>query len=272
MPDIRVIAVDIDGTLLDSRERASERTLDALRRCSEAGIVIYVATARPRRFVFREGEIDGEAGYLENGGVFNNGATAIDDETGLYSQWLVPGAVVSLVVDLIADRGDGAQFALQFEDRDRNYRVATNTAAPPDWGVAREELVPLAEARHWDCPKVLAFGDASTIKDVYEQIVARFPDELTTSLSDGGEWVQVTSHEARKELALKRLLHARGISTEETVVFGDDAPDIGMLRAFRHSVAMGNASDAVKEAATYVTATNDEDGIACALSDHFGLI
>jgi len=269
---IRAIAVDIDGTLLDSQGRASRRSLNALRRCSEAGIVIYVATARPRRFVFGENEIDEEAPFLNNGGVFSNGAMAVDDALGLYAQWAIPGLVVSQVVDLIIDHGEGTQIALQFEDRDRCYRVATNAAALPDWGVSSHELVPLAEAREWDCPKVLAFGDASAIKNTYEQIVARFPDELSTFLSDGGEWVQVTSHEARKELALKHLLQARGISPEETIVFGDDTPDIGMLRAFKHSVAMGNACDAVKAAASHVTATNDEDGIALALSDHFGLI
>jgi hydroxymethylpyrimidine pyrophosphatase-like HAD family hydrolase len=56
------------------------------------------------------------------------------------------------------------------------------------------------------------------------------------------------------------------------IVFGDDIPDVGMLRTFSHSVAMGNSSNEVKSVAKYVTLSNDEDGIAYALERYFGII
>ncbi len=105
---------------------------------------------------------------------------------------------------------------------------------------------------------------------MYDEIAAHFLSELTIFLSDSASLIQVMSGRAGKESALKHFLSTRGISPDKIVVFGDDTPDIGMLRTFEHSVAMGNASAAVKEAAKYVTASNDEDGIAHALHEFFG--
>ncbi len=272
MTDIQAIAVDIDGTLLTSEGRASTRTLQALHRCAKAGIVIYVATARPRRLVFREDEIHSDVCFLQSGGVFYNGATAFDDAIGLYVHWPIPGSIVSEVVDIIETNGDGIQIALHFEERSHSFRLPVDNTSLLRWGFLRNELLPFAEARKSNCSKIVAFGKCSAAGTACEQLTSRFPDRLTVFRSDNDSWIQIMSHEARKESALRYLLRARGISVEDTIVFGDDTPDIGMLGTFRHSVAMGNASETVKAAATHVTTTNDEDGIARTLQVHYGLI
>lgn len=272
MSDIRAIAVDVDGTLLTSQGRASTRTMQALRRCAEQGIVIYVATARPRRLVFREDEVHGDVRFLKGGGVFYNGAAAFDDAMSLYAHWPIPGSIVSGVVDIIEAHGNGIQIALQFEERSHSFCLPIDDATLLGWGFQRHELLSFAEARTSDCSKIVAFGEGSAPGRAYEQVLARFPNQLVVFRSDSGNWMQVMSREARKESALTYLLRSRGISAENVVVFGDDTADIGMLRTFKHSVAMGNASETVKAAATHVTATNDEHGIEYALHAHFGLI
>jgi hydroxymethylpyrimidine pyrophosphatase-like HAD family hydrolase len=70
---------------------------------------------------------------------------------------------------------------------------------------------------------------------------------------------------ATKENALLELLALRDIDPEKVVVFGDDTPDAGMFRTFGCSVAMANARDSLKDIATYVTRSNDDDGVAFAL-------
>ena len=75
-------------------------------------------------------------------------------------------------------------------------------------------------------------------------------------------WYKFTKKEATKENAILKACEICGIALEDVTAFGDDAPDIGMLKLCGTGVAMGNALDAVKEAADVVIGSNDEDGIA----------
>lgn len=269
---IRAIAVDIDGTLLTSRGNISPRTLQALHHCAATGITVYVATARPRRLVFRDSEVQGDADFLKTGGVFYNGAIAFDKALGEYAHWPIAGDTVSEVVKLIEAHDKNIQIALQFEENSHSFRLPMDDPALLGWGFARQELLPFEEARIMDCSKIVALGERSAVGTLHEKVIASFGNSLTVFRSDTGGWIQVMSLEARKELALMHLLRSRNISFDDAIVFGDDLPDVGMFKTFKHSVAMGNASDAVKAVATYVTASNDEDGIERALHDQFGLI
>ena len=108
--------------------------------------------------------------------------------------------------------------------------------------------------------------------DVYHEINELYKDKINAFITDSASWIQLISSEANKETAIMGLLSLRNISPDEVIVFGDDIPDVGMLRTFGHSVAMGNSSDEVKSMAKYVTLSNDEDGIAYALERYFGII
>ena len=78
----------------------------------------------------------------------------------------------------------------------------------------------------------------------------------------GTEWYKFTKKEATKENAILKACEICGIALEDVTAFGDDAPDIGMLKLCGTGVAMGNAIDSVKEAADIVIGSNDADGIA----------
>ena len=78
----------------------------------------------------------------------------------------------------------------------------------------------------------------------------------------GTAWYKFTKKEVTKENAILKACELCGIALEDVTAFGDDTPDIGMLKLCGTGVAMGNALDAVKEAADIVIGGNDEDGIA----------
>jgi hypothetical protein len=80
------------------------------------------------------------------------------------------------------------------------------------------------------------------------------------------------SKKASKENSLLELLSLRGIPPEDVAVFGDEIPDLGMIETFGYSVAMGNARPELKEAANYVTRSNDENGVAFALKEYFNIV
>ena len=231
-----------------------------------------MATARPQRLVFREGEVQGDGGFLKGRGAFYNGAVAVDEAIGLYAHRPIPGETVSAAVGVIESSNPDTQIALQFEERLHSFRLPMTDSDLRSWGFAREELVPFADARLWDCSKMLAFDESRDLADAYTLLKEQFDQGLTVFQSDAGSWIQVTSRQATKEGALTCLLRARGIAADCTIVFGDGSPDVGMLRTFQRSVAMGNASEAAKKAASYVTKSNSEDGVVYALHEYFGLI
>ena len=78
----------------------------------------------------------------------------------------------------------------------------------------------------------------------------------------GSAWYKFTKKEATKENAIQKVCKYCGIDLKDVIAFGDDAPDIGMLKLCGTGVAMGNAIDCVKEVADIVIGINDEDGIA----------
>jgi len=79
------------------------------------------------------------------------------------------------------------------------------------------------------------------------------------------DWYKFTKKEATKENAIKMFCKISGLALEDVIAFGDDLPDIGMLKLCGTGVAMGNALAEVKAAADVVIGTNDEDGIAAYL-------
>ena len=102
--------------------------------------------------------------------------------------------------------------------------------------------------------------------EIFDDSVAK---RLADYLSDcdclkfsGTEWYKFTKKEATKENAILKACEICGIALEDVTAFGDDAPDIGMLKLCGTGVAMGNAIDSVKEAADIVIGSNDQDGIA----------
>lgn len=98
-------------------------------------------------------------------------------------------------------------------------------------------------------------------ESVARKLAARLPDCDCLRFA-GTAWYKLTKKDATKENALRRVYEICGIDLKNVTAFGDDAPDIGMLKLCGIGVAMGNAIAAVKEAADIVIESNDEDGIA----------
>jgi hydroxymethylpyrimidine pyrophosphatase-like HAD family hydrolase len=79
--------------------------------------------------------------------------------------------------------------------------------------------------------------------------------------------LNITAHNASKPSALRKLLNPKGISLAEVVAFGDDIPDIEMLKECGISIAVANAFPEAKSVCSYNTASNDEDGVAMVLEE-----
>jgi hydroxymethylpyrimidine pyrophosphatase-like HAD family hydrolase len=107
---------------------------------------------------------------------------------------------------------------------------------------------------------------------LYEILQERYEDVTNILLSDNNHLIQIMSKTATKETALLDIFKEKYVDSEKVVAIGDDLNDLGMIQRFGCGIAMGNAVEEVKNAATYVTLTNDEHGVSYALRDILGLI
>lgn len=271
MPDIRAMVFDLDGTLLDSRGCLSAANDHALKACMARDILLYVATARPRRFMYCLGDPPGQIAFLADRGVFYNGALAIDETARYERQWTMPAETTRAVTADLVRVAPDLNVAIQLTDQGHAFRMTPDDPTLAEWAVTRDELRPFDEACCQPCSKILAWHEALPLVEAYTQLKSRYDRTVNVFLTDSGRALQLMDIHATKEAALLDLLRLQGIEACQVAVFGDASPDVGMLRTFRHSVAMGNASAEVKAAATHVTGGCEEDGVAKAIRDCFGI-
>lgn len=266
----QLIALDIDGTLLNSRHEPLPSTIEAVAAARGRGTVVALVSGRDPHML----RILAERIGLELEGLVligRNGSIVMDAVTGetLWSAAFPADLLGRLVEHLSAF----PQVAASAPAGPRLY------SAQPDGHYVRieaghneQELHVVPSLAHVPEPltKVLMSAPAETIQALAGQIAAPFHDELTFAFS-APFYYEATLAGVDKGTALLRLCQEAGLDPAATVAFGDQENDLGMLRAAGLGVAMGNAIDSVKEAADVITDDHDSDGIANLLRDRFAL-
>ncbi len=253
----RMLLFDLDGTLLTSQKTISERTLSALVRCREKGLLIGVATSRGEQNALgflqtlQPDAVISSAGALVRclGNVTHqNGFSAEETASVLACIREVAGQTIPMTVDTV-------------DDYFRNYEVP---ADDPDQTWAMGHMTDYAGF----CLPSLKICFEAEDPALAERIAQALPACDCIHFSDG-PWYKLTPKSTTKETAILQMCSALGISPAELAAFGDDYADIGMLQLCGTSVAMGNAIEPVKAVADYVIGANDNDGIACWLEETF---
>ena len=253
---VSIIFLDLDGTLLRSDKTISPRTRAALERCRERGILIATATARStQRLKQVLGDVKADL-FLSN-----NGALVTMGERTLFRESFGPEELRRML-DRAVELTGGADVTVNMPEC--NYWAWKSDPAATE----------LLGETGWHCRDyreltggAFKFCVATADPSLAEAIRAAGEDCLALPYSDI-PWYQFTKKAATKGNAVRRIGEALGIPREEMLGFGDDWPDLDLLRACGTGVAMGNAIPEVKAAADYVTASNDEDGIAVWLEEH----
>lgn len=257
---IRFVVSDVDGTLVDHDKRLRPATVDAVAALRAAGLGFAVISARPPSGVEPIAEalrLDGPIGAFNGGTVFRRGGAVMEEH-------LVPPAVVRGMLDLA--RGSGASIWL-FADNQWHADTLDNPHVPRERLSANQEPVILAEfGALADRAGKITFvsDDPPVLARLLEQGGARFAGQATIAQSQR-YYLDVTALQANKGAGVEALARAAGVSLEEVMVLGDMRNDLPMLTRAGLAVAMGQAPDDVKAAAHWITASNDEDGVAQAL-------
>lgn len=249
---IKAIFFDVDGTLVSHRIGAippsSRRALEKLR---EKGIRRVIATGRHmlELSMLHVSDLDFDA-YITL-----NGQLCLDGEGNILFENPILGESREALLRLFREK----TIPLALVERDRMYINYVN-----------EKVERAQQAVSSPVPAVWEYSGGNIyLAMVY---VGREEDGLMSTLLPGctaTRWsdygLDVIASSGGKAQGIRQYLHAAGIRPEETMAFGDGDNDVEMLRLVKTGVAMGNAVPALKEAADYVTACVDEDGVEKAL-------
>lgn len=265
----KLVAIDLDGTLLDSKKQISPRNIEAIRAARNAGLRVVISTARPlyriRKYLERL-ELD----RAEDRVICFNGGQVLqgDGARVLYEHHFDESELTELSelgrnvgFPMFAYRTDGILASAD----DPVYRERN----PDAKFEVREGFggVKWAEERIY---KFALVGRPDAIKDLRGTLPAGLADRFEVS-SSVPQFVDFVSLGISKSAALGRLGDAWQIRPAQMIAFGDEDNDIPMLRFVGLSVAMGNSSASVKEVAQMVTVSNEDDGVAIALESILGL-
>jgi Cof subfamily protein (haloacid dehalogenase superfamily) len=271
-PRIRLVAADLDGTLLTPQGAVSERTLAAVHRLEREGVALCMATSR------RWASTAPLASSLAMRGplILYDGAIARDYPSGeVLSCDPLPRETAQAAVALLA--AHGLRPIAQYSAAEGELLLAGPAPTGPDASAsylanfaAQVRVAPIAElVDRDDALRVVAFGSARHLRQVAQEL-AQLPcgRQLIKTGTYSAAELTCFAPTASKGAALVTLAARLGMSLDETFAIGDGINDISMLRVAGVSVAMRNALQMVRRAAQHQTQSNAEDGFAAALEAH----
>ncbi|MGN0409077.1 MAG: Cof-type HAD-IIB family hydrolase [Candidatus Fimousia sp.] len=276
---IRVIVMDVDGTLYNSQKKITKKTREALLQAQKQGIRLIVASGRPTaalKDIVDQLQMDHYHGIL----VCYNGSKVIDSQTGevLYEKTISIDegrAVLEHIkkfdqVQPMIDHGDhlyvndvyhniiqinGNDFnVIEYEARSGHFKLC--------------EVDDLVDFINFPINKILTTANPEYLQTHYQEMIKPFQNTLNCMFTSDF-YVEFTAKDIDKAKALDTVLKPLGYKPEELLAFGDGENDISMLQYAGTSVAMANSSPKVKAIANYETASCDEDGIELFLRQKF---
>ncbi len=273
---IKLIGLDIDGTLLTRGKRLTPRTCGAIEAAAYAGIRVAYLTGRPLSGITEDIRLD-SVGYI----VSSNGAVTHDAQTGapLRGRFIPKDAARGVAV---AARQSGlnatvftgglgycesafyAALMAEYEERG-NLAYGQASRRPTD------DLLALIDRDQNGIENICVDTNDEEAHRAMLRVIANWPElRLVTTRGNRGLNLEIGHPEADKGLAFLHLAGLLGIDRADTLAIGDDGNDLGLLRAAGTAVAMGNATDEVKRACAWVTEDNEHDGAAKAIERIIG--
>lgn len=284
---IKLIASDMDGTLLNSKHTISKGNLKAIKKAEELGIHFTIITGRNYTGVKPiADEFNLNCEYiLMNGAEYRNKNGEIVENIAIQKE------KVKTIVDTMENAGlcaelftsigtittDYNKFTQALEDRVRSFNPSANDEEIDkffnEFLVRREikvvESIEKIIEDNVDVYKILTF---SSNTELIQKTKSEFKNmEGLSVVSTFANDIEICDVEAQKGLILAKVIQEMGLERDEVMVLGDSFNDYSMFTEFKNSYAMENAIPEIKEIAGYITDTNDNDGVAKAIYKALGI-
>ncbi len=263
---IKLLASDLDGTLLRSDNTVSQATRDALAAAEAAGLLVAFVTGRPPRWLHEVAVETGHRGVV----VAANGALTYDLHTEtILAEHPLPADKLAEVTRALRAEIPQVRFALEY-----GLDFAYEPEYRHDWGLAPETdrngrrlptpaAVELSGLLDKPAVKLLARGRGMQPDEFMDLVEALVGEQVTVTRSGHSPLVEISATGITKAFGLAALADSHGVSRHQIAAVGDMPNDVPMLEWAGQSYAVANAHPAALAAAgTVLAETNDEDAVA----------
>lgn len=261
---IRLVATDLDGTLLHTDGTVTARTREVLTAVEELGVTVVFVTGRPIRWMDALWEHVGGHGLA----VVSNGGILYDVHArAVRRARTIPAEVGLKVADILRHAVPGTTFAMErVEGFAKEPEFMPRVPPPDDLHVGTVE-----EIFDDTVVKMLARHEEMEPEPFWAEVESHVGHLLTTTWSSLGALVEMSAFGVTKASTLELVCHDLGVKASEVVAFGDMPNDLPMLEWAGTSYAMSNAHPTVRELADRVAPSNEDDGVAVVLAELFDL-
>ena len=275
---IRLLAIDIDGTLLDQHFQIPEDNLRALRRVHRAGIEVALVTGRRHTFAVPVAEALGFDVAL----ISSNGAITKTSRGEVFHRDLLPRETARKLIGEM--EGFRRAAVITFDVSGRGELVLEDPAAFSGsigrWIESNSEyiarVVPLEDSLVRDPVQTMFCGSVAQMRNAQEALGASSVISEITVLRTQYDWrdlciVDILNQGCSKGHALERWAKHRGVERGQVMAVGDNHNDLAMLRWSGIPVVMANATEELKQNGWHVTRSNSESGVAAAIEELIGI-
>lgn len=251
---LKAVALDLDGTLLNSKKQVSSRNIASLRACLSRSITVIIATGRPPRSIrqFLPPDI---LHHVEL--VCYNGALTLDTLGHRHSEHIPSSLSVQILNDV---QKNVNQAYLSVESEDHLFTTMPSEIIHRQRLLFTPSRVSFQELVKIPANKILVSHFTTGLP-----VIEKYRKETSFVITDGGSLVQIMKKGVSKASGVGRICRLKKISMSEVMAFGDDANDLELFHTCSVPVAMANAIERVKQSASLITRSNDEDGVSVIL-------
>lgn len=269
--DIRLIAIDLDGTLLHSDRTLSEENRQAIRKAKAAGVQVVLCTGRPLRSMHY---------LLDEIGLRDEEDIAITYNGGLIQKTKNGEIIKQITFNRdqsieVYELGQYLNMPVNFIDLDYVYEppypvgaesiyMATNKKVPKKEALEFVEVAMDELPEPFTINKIVMSRPAEELDAIIPKIPASYHEKYNIYKSQDFI-LEVLPQNVDKGYSMRLLGNMLGLKKEQIMGIGDQENDLSLVENAGFGVAMGNAIDHVKEAADFITKTNDENGVAYAI-------
>jgi Cof subfamily protein (haloacid dehalogenase superfamily) len=260
MTRIALVVSDVDGTLLTKDKRLTDAASGAVRRLHQAGIGFTITSSRPTvgmRFLIEPLAITLPIGPF-------NGSSIVDPQLNPIEQHLIPASAARRSLDVLNEFGVDIWLftndAWLTRNGDGEYVPHEKRAIRAEPTVVGDFAPYLSGA----CKIVGASADAALLQRC-EVAMQQVLGAQATAIRSQSYYLDVTPPGCDKGTFVQTMARRQGISTDAVATIGDMQNDLAMFKKSGVSIAMGNATDDVKQLATHVTRSNEDEGFASAI-------
>ncbi|MFC4376630.1 HAD family hydrolase [Nocardia halotolerans] len=262
----KLVATDVDGTLIDTAERVSARTKAAVGAVVADGATFVLATGRPPRWI---DPVVSELGYAPLA-VCGNGAVIYDSATDrVVSSHTLDIATLSWLAELAERTLPGCGLATERVGASAHDAATPQFVSSPTyehaWLNPDDTVVSHAEVIDSPAIKMLVRLSSARSSEMRAALAPLIGDRAEITYSTEHGLIELSVPGVTKASGLAEVAQQIGARDNEIVAFGDMPNDVPMLKMAGLGVAMGNAHREARAAADEITATNDDDGVALVL-------